>query len=98
MVFKLKVQALQAAAAGAEPPVLSGRLISAALLVQVGDAVKALGTHGIVPTLAVIRVGDDPASAVYVSHKIKACEKVGIQSRQYHLPVDVPAEGLHELL
>lgn len=98
MVFKLEVQSLQVAAAGAEPPILSGKLISVALLDQVGKAVLALKERGISPTLAVIRVGDDPASAVYVSHKMRACEKVGIASRQYHLPQEVSAEDLHALL
>jgi methylenetetrahydrofolate dehydrogenase (NADP+) / methenyltetrahydrofolate cyclohydrolase len=98
MVFKLDAGSLQAAAAEATAPILSGKLVSGALLDQVKAGVEALKQRGITPTLAVIRVGDDPASAVYVNHKIRACERVGIESRPFHLPADVTAEALHELL
>lgn len=43
-------------------------------------------TKGIRPCLAAVRVGDDPASAVYVGNKIKACEEVGIRSEHHALP------------
>lgn len=42
--------------------------------------------HGVRPCLAAVRVGDDPASAVYVGNKIKACEEVGIRSEHHALP------------
>ena len=50
------------------------------------------------PCLAVIRVGDDPASGVYVSNKEKACERVGIKSLLFHLDSDVSNKDLEELL
>lgn len=45
--------------------------------------------HGVVPGLAVLMVGDDPASAVYVRKKIQACADVGIDSHRYLFPADV---------
>jgi methylenetetrahydrofolate dehydrogenase (NADP+)/methenyltetrahydrofolate cyclohydrolase len=46
------------------------------------------------PGLAVLRVGDDPASGVYVANKEKACARVGIGSHGAHLPADTPAEDV----
>lgn len=46
------------------------------------------------PQLVVIRVGDDPASATYVNAKRKACERVGIESAEYHLAADITAADL----
>ncbi len=51
-------------------------------------------TTGITPCLAVVLVGDDPASQVYVSHKIKACKKAGIQSIEKRLAADTKEEEL----
>ncbi len=50
------------------------------------------------PSLAVIRVGDDPASEVYVKNKEKACERVGIKSLIFHLDHDVSDSDIEELL
>lgn len=47
------------------------------------------------PGLAVILVGENPASHVYVSHKAKACAEVGIQSFEFRFPADLPKETLH---
>src|SRR5690348_11672270 len=52
--------------------------------------------HDIVPGLAVILVGDDPASAVYVRNKMRACEQVGIRSFRYEFPADSRAEPILE--
>ena len=59
-----------------------------------------IGTKGGLrpPCLAVIRVGDDPASGVYVKNKEKACEKVGIRSLLFHLDNDVCNKEIEELL
>lgn len=53
---------------------------------------------GVVPCLAAVLVGDDPASAVYVRNKRSACEKAGILSRLYHLPADTSTAALLELI
>lgn len=50
------------------------------------------------PGLAVIQVGEDPASAVYVNNKKKACEEVGFRSYGYHLPVDSTEKELLDLV
>ena len=53
---------------------------------------------GVRPGLAVILVGDDPASAIYVRNKKKACEEVGFVSREYVLPGDTKEEDLLALI
>ena len=50
------------------------------------------------PSLAVIRIGDDPASGVYVSNKEKSCAKVGIKSLVYHLSENVSYEEIEQLI
>jgi methylenetetrahydrofolate dehydrogenase (NADP+) / methenyltetrahydrofolate cyclohydrolase len=52
--------------------------------------VAALAARGIQPGLAVILVGNNPASAVYVRNKVRACSEVGIRSIRYDFPMDVP--------
>ena len=54
---------------------------------EVADFIQ---NNGVVPSLAAVLVGDDPASEVYVRNKRAACERVGIDSRLYQLPADVP--------
>src|SRR5215510_6913056 len=55
-------------------------------------------THGVRPGLAAVRVGDDPASAVYVGNKIKACEEVGIRSEHHALPASTSTKELLDLI
>jgi methylenetetrahydrofolate dehydrogenase (NADP+)/methenyltetrahydrofolate cyclohydrolase len=65
---------------------LDGRIAADAIKREVAAEVAALKTeHGVVPRLAAVIVGDDPASAVYVRNKIRACAEVGIASE--HLPM-----------
>jgi methylenetetrahydrofolate dehydrogenase (NADP+)/methenyltetrahydrofolate cyclohydrolase len=67
--------------------IIDGRALAAALRTQIAVRVQALESSGAHrPGLAVILVGDDPASAVYVRNKIKACEAIGIRSASYRLP------------
>lgn len=54
--------------------------------------VEALAARGIVPGIAVIVVGNDPASAVYVRNKLRACANVGLQSFKYDYPADIAPE------
>nr|WP_230470506.1 bifunctional 5,10-methylenetetrahydrofolate dehydrogenase/5,10-methenyltetrahydrofolate cyclohydrolase [Lujinxingia vulgaris] len=86
MVFEIATQPLREAAQAGAPGVLNGKAVAAALLAQVEVATAALARRDIVPTLAVVRVGDDVASEIYVRHKERACAKVGIAFRQEHLP------------
>lgn len=66
--------------------IIDGKIISAAVKQRVADEVKALNEKGITVGLAVIIVGEDPASKVYVANKKKACEALGIISEEYALP------------
>lgn len=65
---------------------IDGRFIAQWLRDRVRTKVEELRTQGIELTLAVLRVGDDPASELYVNGKVRACEQVGIRSRHVHLP------------
>jgi len=62
---------------------------------KVEDMVEA---HDLRPCLAAVRVGDDPASAVYVGNKIKACEEVGIRSEHHALPESTTTAELLDLI
>jgi methylenetetrahydrofolate dehydrogenase (NADP+)/methenyltetrahydrofolate cyclohydrolase len=74
---------------------LDGRIAADAIKREVATAVAALkATHGVRPRLAAVLVGDDPASAVYVRNKIRACEEVGIASQHLPLPVSTSTEHL----
>jgi methylenetetrahydrofolate dehydrogenase (NADP+)/methenyltetrahydrofolate cyclohydrolase len=75
--------------------IIDGKLVAAKVRAEVADQVKELARQGVVPGLTVVRVGDDPASAVYVKGKRKACEEVGMRSVEHHLPATV---GEAELL
>src|SRR5258705_1107998 len=66
---------------------LDGAPVAAKIKDQVrADIEQLVKEHGIRPCLAAVRVGDDPASAVYVRNKIRACEEVGIRSEHHALP------------
>ncbi|MBR4530266.1 MAG: bifunctional methylenetetrahydrofolate dehydrogenase/methenyltetrahydrofolate cyclohydrolase FolD [Lachnospiraceae bacterium] len=77
-----------------EPKIIDGKAISAAVKEEVRAEVDRLKTAGREVTLAVVLVGDDPASAVYVRNKKKACEAVGIRSLSYEMPADTTQEKL----
>ncbi|HMA97998.1 MAG TPA: bifunctional methylenetetrahydrofolate dehydrogenase/methenyltetrahydrofolate cyclohydrolase FolD [Wenzhouxiangella sp.] len=80
----------------AQASILDGRKIADRLIDNVRDAVDVrLVKGGKPPGLAVVLVGDDPASEVYVGNKIKACERAGVVSRSYRLQHGV---GRGELL
>jgi methylenetetrahydrofolate dehydrogenase (NADP+) / methenyltetrahydrofolate cyclohydrolase len=74
--------------------IIDGTRISEALRAQVTERVDALRGRDVVPGLAVVLVGEDPASRVYVRRKEEACERVGIRSRSVHLPEEVSEEEL----
>jgi methylenetetrahydrofolate dehydrogenase (NADP+)/methenyltetrahydrofolate cyclohydrolase len=63
--------------------ILDGNALAARLRTQLAERTAALAQQGVVPCLAVILVGDDPASAVYVRNKVAACEKAGVRSLKY---------------
>jgi methylenetetrahydrofolate dehydrogenase (NADP+)/methenyltetrahydrofolate cyclohydrolase len=65
---------------------IDGKAIAARLRAEVGDAAAGLRAQGVVPTLAVVLVGDDPASAVYVRSKTKAAREANVGVRDHKLP------------
>ena len=77
---------------------LDGKVLSQKLREQMRLEVEELKKAGKKPGLAVILVGDDPASRVYVNGKKKACEELGIRSFEYALPAETKEEELLGLL
>lgn len=78
---------------------LSGKAIADAIKAEVASEIKKLaGSQGITPGLTVVRVGDDPASAVYVGSKVKTSEELGIKSEQIHLEADVSHQDLLDIV
>ncbi|GAA0834658.1 bifunctional methylenetetrahydrofolate dehydrogenase/methenyltetrahydrofolate cyclohydrolase FolD [Marinomonas arenicola] len=79
--------------------IIDGKVISAQLLEQVtGDVIEFKAKHGITPGLAVVLVGDDPASQVYVRNKVQRAEQVGIRSIKHRLDANVSQETLNDLV
>ena len=77
---------------------IDGKVISASVKERVKGEVAKLNQKGITVGLAVIIVGEDPASKVYVSNKKKACEALGIISREYALPENTTEQELLDLI
>ena len=78
--------------------IIDGVAVSAELRTDIKARVGALKQQGITPGLAVIMVGANPASAVYVRNKIRACAEVGIQSYRYDFPADAPQQTVLDLI
>jgi methylenetetrahydrofolate dehydrogenase (NADP+) / methenyltetrahydrofolate cyclohydrolase len=74
------------------------KLEAAQLAAKIKDEVKTEIDGGLRACLAAVRVGDDPASAVYVRNKIRACEEVGIRSEHHALPESTSTAELLELI
>ena len=74
------------------------KLEAAQLAAKIKEEVKAEIDGGLRATLAAVRVGDDPASAVYVRNKIRACEEVGIRSEHHALPESTSTTELLDLV
>ena len=78
---------------------IDGKKISQQRIEAVAQAVKTRQEKGLhTPCLAVVLVGDDPASAVYVRNKKLACQKSGIESRSYELPSETTQDDLLKLV
>ena len=75
--------------------IINGKEISAAIREEIKAEVQGMSVR---PGLAVVLVGDDPASAVYVRNKSKACAEVGIYSEVYRLPEETGREQLLGLI
>lgn len=78
---------------------IDGKAIAAQLKAELSDKIAEKTAAGFArPGLAVILVGDDPASSIYVKNKRNACEAVGIHSIYHHLPSDVEEKQLFDLI
>ncbi len=78
--------------------IIDGKAVSAKVRAEVAAETAQLKEKGITPGLAVIIVGDDPASRVYVNNKKKACAEVGFQSEEFALPADTDQSELLALV
>src|SRR5204863_2693018 len=78
--------------------VLDGNKIGAEIRAEVASEVKTLTAAGMRPGLAVILVGNDPASEIYVRGKVKSSEEVGIYSEKHTPPASVTTEELLSLV
>ena len=81
-----------------KPQIIDGKAISAQIKDEVKERVAALAAQGKKVCLAVIQVGNDPASSVYVGNKKKACAYVGIESLAYELAEETTQEELLDLI
>lgn len=78
--------------------IIDGKKISTQIKEELREQTTTLKKRGLVPGLAVILVGDDPASKTYVRNKKTACEYIGYYSEEYILPVSTTQTALEELI
>ncbi len=78
--------------------IIDGKAVSAKVRAEVAAETAELKKQGVTPGLAVIIVGDDPASRVYVNNKKKACGEVGFKSEEFALPADTTQDELLALV
>jgi methylenetetrahydrofolate dehydrogenase (NADP+)/methenyltetrahydrofolate cyclohydrolase len=78
--------------------ILDGKAVAQAVRAEVARSVEALRPRGVVPGLATVLVGEDPASRVYVGTKERACTEVGMRSVGRRLPVDTGTAELVALI
>lgn len=78
--------------------IIDGKKISQDIKDELKEEVTAYTSKGIPITLAVVQVGNDPASGVYVGNKKKACEYIGIRSLSYELPEETTEKELLDLV
>lgn len=78
---------------------LEGAVVAERIKQEVkSEIAQMVDNRGVRPGLAAVRVGDDPASAVYVKNKIRACEEVGIYSEHHALPASITQDALLSLI
>ena len=78
--------------------IIDGKQISAQIKEELREEAAAYKARGIEAALAVIQVGEDPASSIYVRNKKKACAYVGVRSESYELPRETTQEALLALI
>jgi len=77
---------------------IDGIKVSNAIKEILKSAIEKLKSEGVVPCLATILVGDDPASATYVKNKHNACEKIGIRTKDHKLPANATQKELDKII
>ncbi len=77
---------------------IDGKAVAAQCKAEIRERVAALKAQGITPGLAVILVGDNPASRVYVNNKERDCAECGIYSEEYKLPAEISQQELLDLI
>ena len=78
--------------------IIDGKAVAAKIKEEAAQETVRLKKQGIIPGLAVVIVGEDPASRIYVNNKKKACQQVGILSQEYALPVETTQKELLALI
>lgn len=78
--------------------IIDGVAVSAAIRADLKKRIDALVANGTRPGLAVVMVGTNPASAVYVRNKMRACEQVGIRSLRHDFPADAEPQAVIDLI
>src|SRR5512134_546904 len=74
--------------------IIDGVAIARSVRVGIAERASTLKARGVNPALTVILVGDDPASAIYVRNKVRACAEVGIKSDVVRVPGDIAERQL----
>src|SRR5574338_294907 len=77
---------------------IDGKQLAETILVKLRTDVEVLETEGILPTIAVILVGNNPASISYINQKKKAAESIGAMLELSHLPENTKPEELSKLI
>ncbi len=80
------------------PQIIDGKMISSQIKDELKEEVAEMKSQGREVCLAVIQVGNDPASSVYVRNKKRACEYIGIKSLIYDMPEDISQKDLLDLI
>jgi methylenetetrahydrofolate dehydrogenase (NADP+)/methenyltetrahydrofolate cyclohydrolase len=78
--------------------ILDGKALAQRIRAGIGEQAKQLAGKGVEPGLAVVLVGADPASQIYVRNKTKACQEAGIRTFDHHLPAETTEAALLELV
>ena len=74
--------------------IIDGKAVAEKVLAECGQQIEHLKNQGLTPGLAVVLVGEDPASKVYVGSKVRKCAELGLHSRKIELPVDATQEDV----
>ena len=77
---------------------LDGKQLAQRVLADLVPRVQALAARDIAPKLTVVRVGDDPASKIYIRAKIRACEQAGVLGDELELPTSTPQAAVLDCL